>query len=64
MHRQRISVLVDPLRRLLRRGAKVHATNLMSKLHVADVARLLGSMARDDALRNGDFAASTTGVIG
>jgi magnesium transporter len=41
MHRQRIGVLVDPLRRLLRRGAKAHATNLLSKLHAADVARLL-----------------------
>lgn len=41
MNRQRISVMVDPLRRLMRKGAKAHAANLISKLHAADVARLL-----------------------
>jgi len=39
--RQRISPLVTPLRRLLRRGARAHAANLLSKLHAADVARLI-----------------------
>jgi magnesium transporter len=49
MQRQKISVLVDPLRRLLRRGAKAHATNLLSKLHVADVARLLQVLNLEDS---------------
>ncbi len=39
--RQRVTPLVSPLRRLLRRGARAHAANLLSKLHAADVARLL-----------------------
>lgn len=54
MHRQRVSVLVDPFRRLLRRGAKGHATNLLSKLHAADVARLLARL--DDAEADQAFA--------
>ena len=39
--RQRISPLVSPLRRLLRRGARAHAANMLSKIHAADVARLI-----------------------
>ena len=39
--RQRVTPLVSPLRRLLRRGARAHAANLLSKLHAADVARLM-----------------------
>ena len=41
MHRQRIGVMTDPLRRLLRRGAFARAANLLSKLHAADIVRLL-----------------------
>lgn len=40
MARQPVSVLVDPLRKLLSRGATGHAANMLSKLHAADVARL------------------------
>lgn len=40
MARQPVSVLVDPLRKLLSRGAVGHAANMLSKLHAADVARL------------------------
>lgn len=40
MARQHVAVLVDPLRKLLSRGAKGHAANMLSKLHAADVARL------------------------
>lgn len=54
MHRPRVSVLVDPFRRLLRRGAKGHAANLLSKLHAADVARLLARL--DDAEAEQSFA--------
>jgi magnesium transporter len=39
--RQRVTPLVSPLRRLLRRGARAHAANLLFKLHAADVARLI-----------------------
>lgn len=49
MHRTRIRTLVDPLRRLLRRGARTHAANLLSKLHAADVARLLSHLAEDES---------------
>ncbi len=49
--RQRVSPLVSPLRRLLRRGARAHAANLLSKLHAADVARLLGLLDRDEVDR-------------
>lgn len=41
--------MVDPLRRLLRRGARTHAANLLSKLHAADVARLLSHLAEDES---------------
>ena len=51
MHRQRVSVLVDPLRRLLRRGAKGHVTNMLSKLHAADVARLLVMLTDEESDR-------------
>jgi magnesium transporter len=36
-----VKTLVDPLRKLLRRGARAHASNMLSKLHPADVARLM-----------------------
>lgn len=42
--RQRISPLVNPLRRLLRRGARAHAANMLSKIHAADVARLISML--------------------
>lgn len=51
MHRQRVSVLVDPLRRLLRRGAVGHVTNMLSKLHAADVARLLVMLTDEECDR-------------
>lgn len=51
IHRQRVSVLIDPLRRLLRRGAFGHATNMLSKLHAADVARLLAFLSQDEGDR-------------
>ncbi|MCH7825286.1 MAG: prolyl oligopeptidase family serine peptidase [Acidobacteria bacterium] len=41
MPRQQISVLVDPLRKLLRRGATGNTANMLRKLHAADVARLI-----------------------
>ncbi len=41
MPRQQISVLVDPLRRLLRRGATGNTANMLRKLHAADVARVI-----------------------
>lgn len=40
MARQQVAVLVDPLRKLLSRGATAHAANMLRKLHAADVARL------------------------
>jgi len=40
MARQQVAVLVDPLRKLLSRGATSHAANMLRKLHAADVARL------------------------
>jgi len=40
MARQQVAVLVDPLRKLLSRGATGHAANMLKKLHAADVARL------------------------
>jgi len=40
MARQQVAALVDPLRKLLSRGATGHAANMLSKLHAADVARL------------------------
>lgn len=46
--RQRVSPLVSPLRRLLRRGARAHAANLLSKLHAADVARLIALLDRNE----------------
>lgn len=55
MHRQRVSVLVDPLRRLLRRGAVAHAANLLSKLHAADVARLLAFLTDEESDRTFDL---------
>jgi magnesium transporter len=36
-----VRTLVDPLRKLLRRGARAHASNMLRKLHPADVARLI-----------------------
>ncbi len=45
----RIVRLVDPLRRLLRRGARGHAANMLRKLHAADVARLLTYLDREEA---------------
>ena len=50
IHRTRVSTMVDPLRRLLRRGARSHAANLLKKLHPADVARLLPHLDHDEAL--------------
>ena len=41
MARQQVTRLVDPLRKLLRRGATGHAANMLHKLHAADVARLM-----------------------
>ena len=41
MARQQISVLVDPLRKLLRRGATGNTANMLRKLHAADVARAI-----------------------
>ena len=49
MRRQRVGMLVDPLRRLLRRGALGHVANLLSKLHGADVARLTGFLNEDES---------------
>lgn len=40
MARQQVAALVDPLRKLLSRGATGHAANMLRKLHAADVARL------------------------
>ncbi len=45
MPRQKVSVLVDPLRKLLRRGAIGNAANMLRKLHAADVARLIGFLS-------------------
>ncbi len=50
MQRIRVTRLVDPLRRLLRRGARAHATNMLSKLHPADLARLMGLLDDDESL--------------
>lgn len=47
MARQRVSVLVDPLRKLLTRGATGHAANMLSKLHAADVARLFAYLREE-----------------
>ncbi|MEE3151221.1 MAG: hypothetical protein VX300_03010, partial [Acidobacteriota bacterium] len=47
MARQQIAVLVDPLRRLLRRGATGNTANMLRKLHAADVARLLDFLSDD-----------------
>ncbi len=41
MPRPQISVLVDPLRKLLRRGATGNTANMLRKLHAADVARIV-----------------------
>ena len=62
-----VRTLVDPLRKLLRRGAHAHASNMLSKLHPADVARLMphldeeqrsevfSMMLREDASRAADM---------
>ena len=47
MARQQIAVLVDPLRRLLRRGATGNTANMLRKLHAADVARLIDFLGDD-----------------
>jgi magnesium transporter len=47
MARQPVSVLVDPLRKLLSRGATGHAANMLRKLHAADVARLFSYLRED-----------------
>ena len=47
MARQQIAVLVDPLRRLLRRGATGNTANMLRKLHAADVARLVDFLTDD-----------------
>lgn len=49
MHHQRVSLMVQPLRRLLQRGARAHAGNFVSKLHAADVARLLTRLDEDES---------------
>lgn len=41
MPQRPIRTLVDPLRKLLRRGARAHASNMLRKVHAADVARLM-----------------------
>jgi len=67
MPRQPVTVLVDPLRKLLRRGATAHAANMLRKIHAADVARLVHMlndehqdtvfdlMLRESAERAADF---------
>ncbi len=50
MHRQRVSLMVQPLRRLLQRGARAHAINFVSKVHAADVARLLTRLDEDEGV--------------
>ena len=45
MPRQQMSVLVDPLRKLLRRGATGNTANMLRKLHAADVARLVNFLS-------------------
>ena len=47
MAHQQGGVLVDPLRKLLRRGATAHAANMLSKVHAADVARLMDFFSED-----------------
>ena len=47
MARQQIAVLVDPLRRLLRRGATGNTANMLRKLHAADIARLIDFLSDD-----------------
>jgi len=47
MPRQQVAVLVDPLRKLLSRGATGHAANMLRKLHAADVARIFAYL-RDE----------------
>ena len=49
MHHQRVSLMVQPLRRLLHRGARAHAENFVSKLHAADVARLIWRLDEDES---------------
>ena len=45
--RQQASVLADPLRKLLRRGATGHASNMLRKVHAADVARLMDFLSEE-----------------
>jgi len=47
MPRQQITVLVDPLRRLLRRGATGNTANMLRKLHAADIARLIDFLSEE-----------------
>lgn len=49
MSRQRVSVLVDPLRKLLRRGARAHAGNLLGKLRPVEVARLIDYLNEEES---------------
>lgn len=47
MARQKITVLVDPLRKLLRRGATTNTANMLRKLHAADVAQLIDFVSEE-----------------
>ncbi len=44
----RLSLAQDSIRRLLRRGASPHITNLVNKLHASDVAHLLRQLELDE----------------
>ncbi len=45
---KKMDLLVESCRRLLRKGAKSHLENLLSKLHPADIAALLGRLNRQE----------------
>ncbi len=45
---KKIDLMVESCRRLLRKGAKGHLENLLSKLHPADIAAVLGRLNRQE----------------
>ena len=47
---QKLHLVQDSFRRLMRRGAMGHAKNLLDKLHAADLAQMLLHMAGDEKL--------------
>ena len=47
---QKLHLVQDSFRRLMRRGAMGHAKNLLDKLHAADLAQILRHMAGDEKL--------------